>query len=420
MRRRGLPIVMVVAVAAGCSGPRGEAGDGGSGPPETPTVSTSVAPVVMTAEDAFTVALAAVPPTRQGWGGPGTGELTGLTICADRLATQIPDGSVFIQSQHPDADPDGAVSQPLERVLAAVAPIPEGSRKDVVDDVAALVECDGTSDGRERFTASARDVDGVEVVTVGVRERQGGAAGVAHQVIEAQVVDGLLVVCGAVGTDRERATQAGERCGETTREAVEILRGGLPEEGSIASAAVLAGRMRATPGTTAEATTSRAQRPCYGEDVRTPDVGVVAAQLTEGESMIHSASVLVQPFTDAAAARREVARYQALVADCRGEYLLSEATRNTPEVVVTRTRSERTDTGDGGARFASFFGTDEERTGTTQVTEVFAFGPHLVYASSEGQDDADVVRWLDRVVSEVTGTRGSDTSDADERSTPRG
>lgn len=190
-----------------------------------------------------------------------------------------------------------------------------------------------------------------------------------------------------------------QECLGRATDAVDVIRDGVPSDaGSIASAAVIASRLPATKGTEVTASPYRLGPPCLGEAVEPPSLGVVTTQRAEPMAVLADTRVLVQPFPSATAAAKQLARYRAIAGRCTGEIVLYQATDTMPEFRVTRTGGKRTDTGDGGVRFTSFFGTEEQGRGTSKVTEVFALGPHLVFVTDEADDMPAAAKGVDGII----------------------
>ncbi|MBM6400265.1 hypothetical protein [Phycicoccus sonneratiae] len=359
----------------------------------------------MSHADAFQTALAAVPALRKDWTGASTGTVNRVTICGDD-ELEVPgltDGIYVVAGD--ERTEDSPITRDVERLRSVVAAIPKGARERAVAAVHGLASCTDAADDEVPSPATILDEDGVEVVVLPMTHQQEKKPRTVHRVYVAEVVDGLAVLCVAEGTSVAKSSEVATGCTTRARESVAVIRGDATDRGSIASAAALAARLRPAKDQPVQANWLPVVTPCVGLEPEPPRFGVVATKLETGEMGSVPAQVLVQPFEDAAAAQRELARYRALVATCTGEYVLYEATVNTPEYRVTRLPPEVTSTGDGGVRFPSFFGAAKKRTGTSQVTEVFAVGPHLVFAGGEADDLEAAADLVDKAVADVIDPR---------------
>ncbi len=406
MRTHGtVGVVVAVMLAAGCAG--GGDGPAGREAAASPTPSSTRAPVVMSEAEAFQTALTAVPPVREDWTGASTGTVNRVSVCGDdELAVPGLNDGVYVESEWAERREDAPITRDVERLRAVVAAIPEGQRAKAVAAVHGLLTCADSADGEVPSPATATDERGVEVVTLPTTYRQKAKPRAVHRVYTAEVVDGLVVLCVADGSSVEKSSRMATGCTTRAREAVGVIRGESSNRGSIASAAALAARLRPVKDQPVQANWMPVVKPCHGAEPEPPAFGVVATKLETGELGSVPAQLLVQPFENAAAAQRELARYRALITTCVGEHVLYKATAVTPEHRVTRLAPTETATGDGGVRFSSFFGTAKKRTGTSVVTEVFAVGPHLVFAGGEAKELEAAAAFVDTAVADVLSPRG--------------
>lgn len=385
---RALTIAVLPVVAAGCT--TNEPTTSASAPVST-TSSATPTPTLdgpLDPEHAFQVALAMVPRTDVEWNGPSTSELTRITVCGVENSLAGVDAGVVIEDQHVEHDDDEPVARPLESLQAAAVAIPAGKEAASATTVGELTTCLADDEDVTKVVELPTASTGSVAVRVDEAFTQSNETKV-FQSSTWHVHAGAVLVCIADGADATRVAETATACGQRGVEAVDVIRTGLPTTGTTASAAVVAGRLRATAGGTPAARQFPDGAPCYGTTKQPPPLGQVNVTLVLKDSGIAPASVTVQPVASTDAARQEVEAYRALVPGCAtGEHLLRKASAYGKESRVTRTAATTTDTSGGGVRFSSFFGTAKKRTGTYQHTEVFAVGPHVVFVTGEDPDAA--------------------------------
>lgn len=352
-------------------------------------------------DDVLPVALAALPP-RRGWAGTASRRMTAVSVCGPDLGLPGQADGTVVSTERLPAPDAGSSSADSSRVAAGVVAVPDGDEARAREVVSGLQECDGRrADGR-RWTATTASAGGAEVVTVTGAPSASGSKE-PRQVFTAAVMDRLVVVCVATDRSASAAARSSSECLEGARLGIAAVRAPEPDRGSVASAAVVAARLAPTKAWEVVSDETAASTPCYGDDPQPPSAGVVATRWSDGSIAGRPGGVLVQPFPDAASATRELENYRELARTCRGEVVLHEATASTPEYRVTRLPAQETESGGGGIRFPSFFGTRTKRQGTSQVTEVFVDGPHLVFVSGEGENDQQAAERVDAVLDDILG-----------------
>lgn len=401
-------LAAAAVLLAGCAAPAPRDEPPAGSRPATPSPTATRAPTVMSRADAFQAALAAAAPLEDGWTGTGTGTVNSVTLCGEELAVPGLRGGVFAESQWTGTGSGvDVMTRDVQDLRAVIVPIPPGERPEAIAAVHALLGCRTDSGGALARPAAAVDEDGIEVVGYAIRYEQKAKPAVVHRAYSAEVVDGLGAVCAVDGVSAEKTTAAARRCTDRVREVVDVMRGAAPATGSAATAASIATRLQEGGVGPVVSEPIGIGRPCLSDKRGVPSAGLVVTKQDTAAAGDPHASLAVQPFDDARDAQRALAEYRAKAASCVGEAVVFEATNATPERRVTRIGPTETSTGDGGLRYSGFFGTATKRTGTSIVTEVFALGPHLVFAVGEGDDLAEAGRLADDAVQDALGSTPS-------------
>lgn len=385
--RRGAVVAVAAALAlTACTTDRATTATSSASISATPTA-TPDAPLTTT--NAFQVALAMVPPGDADWTGPNTGTLEHLDVCDGTDPIPGVTKGVYIGDQWMDHDDDGPLTRPLEELEGGAIAIPDGEQDAALRAVRSIASCPATDDDTTRaITSLPPAADGSASVRVDETTPQ-KTKKPERETFVVHAHRGVVVACLAHGTDADAVAEAALGCGSRATAAVDVIHDGMPGVGTISSAAVLAGRLRATAGTTVAPPGYGGNEPCYGGGRRLETTHSVSAQLVLESSGIAPAIVEVQPMPSAQTAANEVKAYRALAQSCsKGEHKLDSLSWRGGRIVVTRTAATLTHTAGGGIRFSSFFGTTSKRRGSFQHSEVFAVGPHVVVVTGEDADDS--------------------------------
>ncbi len=376
--RLGLAATMVLLVLTGCAGQD-------DGPDDGQQTARPGDPVVPLATGYVQLAAAMNGLTPDGWDPPTVGSSSGLEVCP--TVGEVPRVSLglAVSSGAAGRAPDAPSTRPVDGLESVAILVPTGDGEPLEKHVRDLTRCDGTTQEGSRWSALVETIDGVSVTTVRQSGPQTGG-GVAHRSSTIQIVDRMLLLCRATGTSEEATASASAECGRRGRDAVDVLRDGLPEVGTPASAAVIAGRLDDIEDGGMGRVPLPAATPCVGEAAAPVPGNSVTVRSGAVTGPGSPATVTVQPMESDRAAGSDLGRYAALVARCGTGQVVIPASDSTPEVVVTRTSASRTKTGGAGVRFESAVGTASDTPLAARHTEVFTLGAHVVFVSGEGKN----------------------------------